>query len=1198
MNAPFTPEQWQALNAARLEDRYDLRTGRAWLSGIHALVRLPMNQRMHDERAGLNTAGFISGYRGSPLGSLDQSLWKASAQLAAHHVVFRPGVNEDLAATAVWGTQQVNLFPGARYDGVFGMWYGKGPGVDRCGDVFKHANAAGTALLGGVLAVVGDDHPAKSSTLPHQSDHILKACMMPVLFPSTVQEILDFGMLGWAMSRYAGIWVGLKCITDIVEASATIEVDPDRTRIVLPEDFILPPDGLNIRLGDTPLAQEARLLDYKLYAALAFARANKLSHQCWHVPDGEARMGLVTSGKAHLDTLQALADLGLSPQVCQRIGLRLLKVGMVWPMESASLQTFAENLDDILVIEEKRQVLEYQIKEELFGWMGRGKKIPRVSGKFDEQDGGEWALPQGRWLLPAHYEFSPAIVARAIGTRLLRFTLPDDVRAGIESRLAWIDARNRELAQPRVVTERKPWFCSGCPHNTSTRIPEGSRGLAGIGCHYMVRWMGRNTEVFTQMGGEGVPWIGQSPFTSEEHVFANLGDGTYFHSGLLAVRAAVAAKVNMTYKILFNDAVAMTGGQPVDGPLTVPMIARQVAAEGVGKVVVVTDDPGKYKDVTDLPAGVEVLHRDELDHVQIGLRSFPGVSVLVYDQTCATEKRRRRKRGAYPDPARRVIINDRVCEGCGDCSQKSNCLSVEPLETEFGRKRVINQSSCNKDFSCLNGFCPSFVTVEGGKLRAPRRAEGSGLDPASIPSPAVPAVPAPDGAYGIFVAGVGGTGVVTIGQLLGVAGHVEGKSVSVLDMAGLAQKGGAVYSHAIIAQGGEAIRNTRIAMGDADLVLCGDLVVGSSPEALARMRPGRTRALLNSDVTPTAAFIGNPDWCMPGADLRHDIDKACGAGRVESVDATELAVRLLGDAVYANPIMIGFAWQKGWIPLQRESLERAITLNDVQVEKNLEAFQWGRRAAHDPGWLSRLLHPGRDSNAPAPGQSTVIEFRRGGGELEQLREHRAAELRKYQNAAYGGRYTAFVDRVAASERTATGTTRLASAVARYLYKLMAYKDEFEVARLYSDGEFLKSIASKFEGDWSLRFYLAPPLLARKDDRGHLVKRPYGASALKAFKILAALRGLRGTWFDPFGRTAERRAERALIGEYCQTIENLLPRLSNATLEAAVRVASVPEEIRGYGHVKEASMVKAAALRIRCLEDFDTACHRPSSDEAA
>ncbi len=1195
MNAPFTPEQLQALNSVRLEDRYELRSGRAWLSGVHALVRLPMNQRMRDERAGLNTGGFISGYRGSPLGSLDQSLWKASAQLDRHHVVFRPGVNEDLAATAVWGTQQVNLFPGARYDGVFGMWYGKGPGVDRCGDVFKHANAAGTARHGGVLAVAGDDHPAKSSTLPHQSDHILKACMMPVLFPASVQEILDFGLLGWAMSRYAGVWVGLKCITDIVEASASVEVDPDRTRIVLPEDFTLPPDGLNIRLGDTPLAQEARLLDYKLYAALAFARANNLNHQLWHVPDGDARIGLVTSGKAHLDTLQALADLGLTPSVCQRIGLRLLKVGMVWPMESASLQTFAENLDDILVIEEKRQVLEYQVKEELFGWIGRGKKIPRVSGKFDEQDGGEWALPQGRWLLPAHYEFSPSIVARAIGMRLLRFALPEDVRAGIESRLAWIEARNRDLAQPRVVTERKPWFCSGCPHNTSTRIPEGSRGMAGIGCHYMVRWMGRNTEAFTQMGGEGAPWIGQSPFTSEPHVFANLGDGTYYHSGLLAVRAAVAAKVNMTYKILFNDAVAMTGGQPVDGPLTVPMIARQVAAEGVGKVVVVTDDPAKYETVADLPVGVDVLHRDELERVQTGLREVSGVSVLIYDQTCATEKRRRRKRNAYPDPARRVLINDRVCEGCGDCSQKSNCLSVEPLDTEFGRKRTINQSSCNKDFSCLNGFCPSFVTVDGGKLRPPGRAEGSGLDAASIPAPALPRL---DGAYGIFVAGVGGTGVVTIGQLLGVAAHVEGKSGSVLDMAGLAQKGGAVYSHAIIAPGDEEIRNTRIAMGDADLVLCGDLVVGSSPEALARMRPGRTRALLNSDVAPTAAFIGNPDWKLPGGDLRHDLDRACGEGRVESVDATELAVRLLGDAVYANPIMIGFAWQRGWLPLQRESLERAMTMNGVQVEKNLEAFQWGRRAAHDPAWLHRLLHPGRDSDAPGVETSAVIALRRPDGGLEHLREHRSAELRKYQNAAYARRYAMFVDRVAEAEQRATGTTRLSTAVARYLYKLMAYKDEFEVARLYSDGEFLKSVAAKFEGDWSLRLYLAPPLFARKDDKGQLIKQPYGARTLTAFRILAALRGLRGTWLDPFGRTAERRAERALIEEYCQTIERLLPDLNSRTLNAAVRVASVPEEIRGYGHVKEASMQKAAALRAQGLEEFEAARRDPVDSVAA
>ena len=840
MNAPFTPEQLLALQAVKLDDKYSLADGRAWMSGIHALVRLPINQRLHDTRRGLNTAGFISGYRGSPLGGLDQNLWKAKQQLTDHHVVFQPGLNEDLAATAVWGSQQVNLFPGAKYDGVFGMWYGKGPGVDRSGDVFKHANAAGSAKHGGVLVVAGDDHPAKSSTLPHQSDHIFKACAMPVLFPASVQEVLDYGMHGWAMSRYAGVWTGLKCITDIVEVSASVEVDPDRVNIVTPVDFVLPADGLNIRLPDTPLAQEARLLDYKLYAALAYARANGLNRQDWQIPDAQARFGIITSGKAYLDTRQALADLGLSQSICRQIGLRLLKIGMVWPLESSIVQQFAENLDEILVIEEKRQVLEYQVKEELFGWIGRGKKIPRVVGKFDDKDGGEWSVPQGNWLLPAHYEFSPAIVARVIAARLLKMALPDDVRRRIEQRLEVLDAHERELAKPRVIEERKPWFCSGCPHNTSTRLPEGSRGMAGIGCHYMVVWMDRNTPTFTQMGGEGMPWLGQAPFTTEQHVFANLGDGTYYHSGLLAIRAAIAANASMTYKILFNDAVAMTGGQPVEGSPTVASIAYQVVAEGARKVVIVSDEPEKYHSVT-LPAGVEVQDRAQLDAVQKVLREIKGTTVLIYDQTCATEKRRRRKRNAYPDPAKRVVINEQVCEGCGDCSKKSNCLSVEPLETELGRKRTINQSSCNKDFSCVNGFCPSFVTVEGGQLRRPPSLTLGDLHQ-DIPDPEQPSLEKP---YGVFVAGVGGTGVVTIGQLLGMAAHLEGKGGSVLDMAGLAQKGGAVYSHALIAKRSDEILTTRIAMGDADLVLAGDLVVGSSPDAVARMRAGRTHTLLN-----------------------------------------------------------------------------------------------------------------------------------------------------------------------------------------------------------------------------------------------------------------------------------------------------------------------------------------------------------------
>ena len=1190
MNAPLTPALRAALESVQLDDKYTLESGRAWMSGIHALVRLPMMQRVRDARAGLNTAGFVSGYRGSPLGGVDQNMWKAAKYLKAHHVEFQPGINEDLAATAVWGSQQVNLFPGAKYDGVFGMWYGKGPGVDRCGDVFKHANAAGTARHGGVLVVAGDDHPAKSSTLPHQSDHILKACMIPALFPSSVQEVLDYGLHGWAMSRYAGVWVGMKCITDIVEVSASVDVDPHRVEILLPQDFQLPADGLNIRLADTPLQQEARLLDYKLYAALAYARANQLNREIWQVPQRDARFGIMTSGKAYLDTRQALSDLGLSEAVCQRIGLRLFKVGMVWPLESTGMQRFAEGLDEILVVEEKRQVLEYQLKEELFSWIGSGKKIPRVVGKFDDKDGGEWSVPQGNWLLPAHYEFSPAMVARAIASRLLRFELPEDVRAGIEARLAFISGREQALARPRVVEERKPWFCSGCPHNTSTRLPEGSRGMAGIGCHYMVRWMGRSTDVYTQMGGEGVPWVGQAPFTEEKHVFANLGDGTYFHSGLLAIRAAVAAKVPITYKILFNDAVAMTGGQPVDGPLSVPMISRQVAAEGIEKIVVVTDEPDKYKHIEGLAPGVPVRHRDELDAVMRELREHPAVSVLIYDQTCATEKRRRRKRDAYPDPARRVLINERVCEGCGDCSQKSHCLSVEPLETEFGRKRTINQSSCNKDFSCLKGFCPSFVTVEGGKLKKPGAMAQDGVIDEDVPHPAARGLDQP---YGVFIAGVGGTGVVTIGQLLGMAAHLEGKGCSVLDMAGLAQKGGAVYSHVVLAQTPDHLLNTRVAMGEADLLLAGDLVVATSAESMARINPARTRVLLNSDTAPTAAFVANPDWTLPGANLTADLQTACGKEHLASVDAAALAVGLLGDAIYSNPLMMGYAYQKGWLPLSQDALLRAIELNGQQVPNNLAAFAWGRRAAHDLAGVNRLIANGGapsrpegiiELKRPRPA-SPVVELKKPAGELERLVSVRKAFLTAYQNEAYARQYTELVDKVARAEREATGTNRLALAVARYYFKLMAYKDEYEVARLYSDGEFIKRVQAQFEGDWKLHFHLAPPLFARRDKDGHLIKRSYGPGMLRVFRLLARMRGLRGSKLDVFGYSAERRAERELISEYRETLSAILSKLNRGNLEHAVALASLPEDIRGYGHVKEAAMERVALRREELLKGF-------------
>ncbi|WP_414443652.1 indolepyruvate ferredoxin oxidoreductase family protein [Burkholderia sp. 22PA0106] len=1178
MNAPLDAGQRATLEAAlqsvTLDDKYTLERGRAYMSGIQALVRLPMLQQERDRAAGLNTAGFISGYRGSPLGGLDQSLWKAQKHLAAHRIVFQPGLNEDLAATAVWGSQQVNLYPGAKYDGVFGMWYGKGPGVDRSGDVLKHANSAGSAPHGGVLVLAGDDHAAKSSTLAHQSEHLLKACGLPVLFPSNVQEYLDFGLHGWAMSRYSGLWVSLKCVTDVVESSASVDIDPHRARIVLPDDFAMPDGGLNIRWPDPPLVQEARMIDYKWYAALAYVRANRLDRI--EIESPQARFGIMTAGKAYLDVRQALTDLGLDDATCARIGIRLYKVGCVWPLEAQGVQQFAQGLDEILVVEEKRQILEYQIKEELYNWPD--SRRPRIFGKFDEKDGagGEWSVPMGNWLLPAHYELSPAIIAKAIATRLDKFELPSDVRARIAARIAVIQAKEAALARPHVTTERKPWFCSGCPHNTSTVVPEGSRAIAGIGCHYMTVWMDRNTSTFSQMGGEGVPWVGQAPFTEEKHVFANLGDGTYFHSGLLAVRAAISSKANITYKILYNDAVAMTGGQPVDGTLTVPQITHQVAAEGASKIVIVTDEPEKYDGKTSLLApGVTIHHRDQLDAVQRELREIAGTSILIYDQTCATEKRRRRKRGAYPDPAKRVVINEAVCEGCGDCSVQSNCLSVEPLDTEFGTKRQINQSTCNKDFSCTKGFCPSFVTVEGAQLKKPKAVT---VDADALPPVPEPALPGIERAWGVLVTGVGGTGVVTIGALIGMAAHLENKGVTVLDVTGLAQKGGAVMSHVQIAHAPGDIHATRIAMGEADLVIGGDALVTASDECTSRMRHGTTRVVVNSAKTPTADFIKNPKWAFPGASAEQDIRAAAGDG-VDLVDADQFAAALLGDTIYTNPFVLGYAWQRGGLPLTLASLTRAIELNGVQVEKNLAAFDWGRRAAHD---LASVRQAAAGSRAGVPNGATVIALHTKKA-VDTLIATRVEQLSAYQNAAYAARYTVVVERVRAAERaldgSASGQEPLTEAVARNLYKLMAYKDEYEVARLQSDPAFLARLAAQFDGAMKLRYHLAPPILAKRDAHGHLVKRTFGPWMLSAFRLLAKCKGLRGTAFDPFGRTEERRTERALIGEYVTLIDVVLAKLTAERLPLALDLANLPDGIRGYGHVKEHNL---AAVRSKWL----------------
>lgn len=1182
MNAPLPDEVRRALESVTLDDKYSLDRGRAFMSGVQALVRLPMLQRLRDAQAGLNTAGFISGYRGSPLGTYDQSLWAAKKYMEANNIVFQPGVNEELGATAVWGTQQLDLYPDTKkFDGVFGIWYGKGPGVDRCSDVFKHANMAGTAKHGGVIAIAGDDHISKSSTAAHQSDHIFKACGTPVFFPSNVQDILDMGLHAFAMSRFSGLWSGMKTIQEVVESSSSVEVDPDRVNIIIPEDFVMPPGGLHIRWPDPPLEQEARLMNYKWYAALAYVRANKLNHNVIATPND--RFGIIASGKAYNDTRQALADLGLDDDTCRQLGIRLHKVNVVWPLEATITRDFARGLQEILVVEEKRQVIEYQIKEELYNW--RDDVRPNVVGKFSDEHGGEWSLPNPStdWLLRPTADLTPAIIARAIAARLHKLGVPEHIETRMHERIAVLDAREAAMKAAKEVAtgDRTPWFCSGCPHNTSTRVPEGSRAVAGIGCHYMTTWMpDRNTSTFTQMGGEGVTWAGQAPFTREQHVFANLGDGTYFHSGLLAIRQSIAAGTNITYKVLYNDAVAMTGGQRVgerpEGH-SVAQIAHSLRAEGVVKLVVVTDEPGKYHGrthqldanparakhhelINDLPPGIEVFHRDELDRIQREFREIKGCTAIIYDQTCATEKRRRRKRGTMSTPDKTVIINELVCEGCGDCSVKSNCLSVEPVETEFGRKRRINQNSCNKDYSCVNGFCPSFVTVEGGQLKKPKKEKKGSLD--AMPNIPDPVIPVAEQAWGIVVAGVGGTGVITIGSLLGMAAHLEGKGVITQDAAGLAQKGGSTWSHIQIANRVDAIYTTKVDMAKADLVIGCDPIVAATPTTMSVMQPGRTFIALNTHASPTAAFVGNPDWQSPDSRCVQALTDAVGAEGVGSFDAEKASTALLGDSIYANPMMLGYAWQKGRVPLTRASLMRAMELNGVQIENNQAAFEWGRRCAHDLNAVRALFQA-----------SQVIQFVKKPS-LDEMLGKRVEFLTGYQNAAYAKQYQDFVARVRAQEESLGQGTRLSQAVARYLFKLMAYKDEYEVARLHTDAAFTQKIGEMFEGDFKIVHHLAPPTTAKKDDKGQLQKKAYGPWMHKAMGVLAGMKGLRGTALDPFGRTEERKTERALIAEYRQCIETLLKGLTADKLALAVEIASIPEEIRGYGHVKERNLAAA------------------------
>ncbi|WP_062117389.1 indolepyruvate ferredoxin oxidoreductase family protein [Aureimonas sp. AU40] len=1139
-----------------LDDKYTAEQGSVFLTGIQALVRLPMTQMRRDRAAGLDTGTFISGYRGSPLGGYDQQLLKARKFLDQHDIVFQPGLNEDLAAAAVWGSQQLRLSPGAKKDGLLGLWYGKGPGVDRCGDVFKHANAAGTARHGGVLAIAGDDHTCKSSSIPHQSDHAFISAVMPVLYPSSVHEFLELGLLGVAMSRYSGCWVGFKVISETVETSTVVDLAQEKRQFVLPGDFDLPEGGLNLRWPDPPLVQDERLQEHKAYAAIAFARANGVDQVVADSPN--ARFGIVASGKAYEDVRQALAELGLRQPEWDAIGLRFYKVRMPWPLEPQGIRAFSQGLEEVLIVEERREIIENQIKQQLFNW--RADVRPRIIGKFDHDDHPFLSLSAG---------LTVSTVARAIADRVLRLDLPAPLAARIRERLAVVEAAEARGSAHTAPVIRLPHYCPGCPHNTSTRVPEGSKAMAGIGCHFMVQWMDRNTETFTNMGAEGVPWTAIGRFTEERHRFVNLGDGTYFHSGHLAIRQSVAAGANITYKILYNDAVAMTGGQPIDGVLTPQQITHQMQYEGVARIVLMSDRPDVYSP-TELAPGTEIRHRDEIDVVMRELREVPGVTVIVYEQTCAAEKRRRRKRGTAVDPDIRLWINPAVCEGCGDCSQTSNCIAVEPEETEMGRKRRINQSACNKDLSCAKGFCPSFVTVRGAK---PKRREALGRpDTAALPEPTLPEI---DRAWNIAVTGVGGSGVLTIGALLGMAAHLEGKIPMILDMAGLAQKGGAVLSHVRIARADRPVAAPRIAAGGADLLLAADSVVAASKDSIVLCDPARTHAVLNTRTMPVSDFVRQRDFDFKEAAVERTVERAV-RHRENFRNFSGLAVALYGDEIGANMLMLGYAWQKGLVPLERQSITQAIEINAVSVPFNLAAFDWGRILADDPAAIAHLME---DEERPKP----LAEMTN-----EEIIAHRKAHLTAYQNSALARRYGKRVERFARASAQWDEKGDLARAVAIGYAKVLAYKDEYEVARLYSEPSFREGLQKTFDGSLRLSLNLAPPMLPGTDANGRPKKREFGAWILPVFGLLARFKRLRGTAFDPFGRTADRKLERRLIALYEADLDFAEAHVSPLTFAPTKALLGLAQDIRGFGPVKEAAFEKAMARREALRAEIEAA----------
>ena len=1167
----------------QLSDNLWAPSGAVFLTGTQALVRLLLMQRARDAAAGLNTAGFVSGYRGSPLGMLDQAIWKAGGKFTEAGIRFVPAVNEELGATQVLGTQRVESDPERTHDGVFALWYGKGPGVDRAGDAIKHGNAYGSSPHGGVLVVAGDDHGCVSSSMPHQSDDVFQAWHMPVVAPGNVAEYLEFGLYGWALSRFSGNWVGFTALSEVVESGATVDLDRINARVASWADVDTvraatghqaPADGLHYRWPDLPsLRIETRLKD-KLAAVAAFARVNSIDRDVIVAP--QARFGIVTVGKAHYDFMEVLRRLEITPEMLAAAGVRVYKVGLSFPIEITRMQAFADGLQELLVIEEKAPIVERQLRTLFYNAPVR----PRILGKTDAE---------GRPLVSDVGELRPSRLIEIVAQWFARHL------AGFDRHLAHV----RDFTPPELLSnagdavKRLPYFCAGCPHNTSTRVPEGSEARAGIGCHFMASWMDRHTGGLIQMGGEGVDWVSHSMFTRRPHVFQNLGDGTYYHSGYLAIRQAVAARATITYKILFNDAVAMTGGQPVDGVISVDAIARQVESEGVKAVAVVSDHIEQFGPIRDrFPADTSFHPREELDEVQRRLREIEGVTVLIYEQTCAAEKRRRRKKGEMADPAERLYIHDDVCEGCGDCGVQSNCVAVLPLETPLGRKRRIDQSACNKDYSCANGFCPSFVSVSGGKLRKKSGALVNGTAAFLARVAALPE-PAPHtwtGPYDLLVTGVGGTGVVTVGAVIAMAAHLEGKSASVLDFMGFAQKGGSVLSFVRWADVPERLNQVRIDTQQADAILACDLVVGASPDALQTVRHGRTRVLANVHEVPVAESLKNPDATLRVPELLAKLRFAAGDDAVETFDAQTLAEDFLGDTIVSNIVALGIAWQRGLVPVGLPALQRAIELNGVAVQSNLLAFALGRLAAADPAALQAL----REAPEPAPADEP----------LDVFLGHAMAHLTGWQDRAWAARFDAVIQRVRRTEMALPAPAEGAAlpfttTVAKSLLKLMSYKDEYEVARLYSDGRFLEKLQAQFEGDLQIEFHMAPPLLTRGRDGKPPQKIRLGAWLLPAMRWLARGKRLRGTALDLFGRTAERRMERTLIDDFLQRVDELLPLLNADNRTLATQIAALPQTMRGFGHVKLANVALARAREAELLHRLDPKrWPRPATPAAA